>query len=102
MSNYEPCFRVSLLKHHLKRLGIVCNDERLIKILSLSFETMIRSIIADCAHVQKQNGSPMTLTSDLLVKTLLNSNTSDINSSSTTLSQQQNSSTFDSHNIFDM
>jgi len=41
MSKYDPCFRVSLIQNHLKRLGISCNDERLVKLLSLSFETMV-------------------------------------------------------------
>jgi hypothetical protein len=41
MSKYEPCFRITLIQHHLKRQGIACNDERLVKLLSLSFETMV-------------------------------------------------------------
>ncbi len=41
MSKYDPCFRTSLIQYHLKRLGISCNDERLVKLLSLSFETMV-------------------------------------------------------------
>jgi len=41
MSKYDPCFRISLIQYHLKRLGISCNDERLVKLLSLSFETMV-------------------------------------------------------------
>jgi hypothetical protein len=41
ISKYEPCFRPALIQYHLKRLGISCNDERLVKLLSLSFETMV-------------------------------------------------------------
>jgi hypothetical protein len=41
ISKYEPCFRQSLIQYHLKRLGISCNDERLVKLFSLSFETMV-------------------------------------------------------------
>ena len=41
MSKYDPCFRLSLIQHHLKRMGISCADERLVKLLSLSFETMV-------------------------------------------------------------
>jgi len=41
MSKYDPCFRISLIQYHLKRLGISCTDERLVKLLSLSFETMV-------------------------------------------------------------
>ena len=43
MAKYEPCFRLSLIQHHLKRFGISCNDERLVKFLSLSFETAVRT-----------------------------------------------------------
>lgn len=41
MSRYEPCFRPSLVHHHLKKFGIKCTDERLVKLISLSFETMV-------------------------------------------------------------
>jgi hypothetical protein len=41
MSRYEPCFRTSLIQYHLKRQGIASNDERLVKLISLSFETMV-------------------------------------------------------------
>jgi hypothetical protein len=41
ISKYDPCFRLSLIQYHLKRSGISCNDERLVKLLSLSFETMV-------------------------------------------------------------
>jgi hypothetical protein len=44
ISKYEPCFRTSLIQYHLKRLGISCNDERLVKLLSLSFETMVNKL----------------------------------------------------------
>ncbi len=44
MSKYDPCFRISLIQYHLKRMGISCTDERLVKLLSLSFETMVNSI----------------------------------------------------------
>ena len=45
LSKYEPCFRRSLIQHHLKKLGIPCNDERLVKLISLSYETMVRRCI---------------------------------------------------------
>lgn len=41
MSKYDPCFRTSLVQYHLKKFGIKSNDERLIKLFSLSFETMV-------------------------------------------------------------
>ena len=41
MSKYEPCFRIPFMHYHMKRLGISCNDERLVKLLTLSFETMV-------------------------------------------------------------
>lgn len=41
MSKYDPCFRHSLIQYHLKRMGISCTDDRLVKLLSLSFETMV-------------------------------------------------------------
>jgi hypothetical protein len=44
MSKYDPCFRISLIQYHLKRMGIACTDERLVKLLSLSFETMVNKI----------------------------------------------------------
>lgn len=44
MSKYEPCFRISLIQNYLKRLGISCNDERLVKLMALSFETMVNKI----------------------------------------------------------
>ncbi|CAF1034364.1 unnamed protein product [Rotaria sordida] len=57
ISKYEP--------------NIPCNDERLVKLLTLSFETMIRSIVADCARVNKDNNNTLskTLTSELLSQT---------------------------------
>jgi len=45
MSKYDPCFRISLIQYHLKRMGIACTDERLVKLLSLSFETMVNKIV---------------------------------------------------------
>ncbi len=44
MSKYDPCFRISLIQYHLKRMGIACTDERLVKLLSLSFETMVNKL----------------------------------------------------------
>ena len=49
LSKYEPCFRLSVIQYHLKRLGVSCSDERLIKLLSLSFETMVMHIIKSLA-----------------------------------------------------
>ena len=89
LSKYDPCFRTSLIQHHLKRMGLTCTDERLVKLFSLSFETMVkprrfnaslpsqfsfqvRSIVADCARVNKAHPSPSkTLTSEILSQTLL-------------------------------
>lgn len=45
MSKYDPCFRLSLIQHHLKRMGISCTDERLVKLFSLSFETMVKYLL---------------------------------------------------------
>ncbi|CAF1954837.1 unnamed protein product [Rotaria magnacalcarata] len=101
MSKYEPCFRISLIQHHLKRLGIACNDERLAKLMTLSFETMIRSIITDCANVNKDNhSSSKTLTSELLNQTLLNIPI-DNNNQIMTNSQQSANSTLDINDFFD-
>ena len=41
MSKYDPCVRPLLVQHHLKKFGIKCTDERLVKLFSLSFETMV-------------------------------------------------------------
>ncbi|UJR31885.1 hypothetical protein I4U23_019359 [Adineta vaga] len=98
---YEPCFRVSLIQHHLRRLGISSHDERLVKLLSLSFETMIRSLIADCARVNRENNTPSkTLTSELLTQTLLNT-TMENNTQTTANSQQSTNSTLDINDFFD-
>ncbi|CAF1141711.1 unnamed protein product [Rotaria sordida] len=104
ISKYEPSFRISLIQYHLKRLGISCNDERLVKLLTLSFETMIRSIVADCARVNKDNNntSSKTLTSELLSQTLLNTTTTtDNNNQTTTNTQQSTNSTLDINDFFD-
>ncbi|CAF0767036.1 unnamed protein product [Adineta steineri] len=104
ISKYEPCFRLSLIQYHLRRLGIACNDERFIKLLSLSFETMVRSIISDCATVNKDNNtSSKTLTSELLTQTLLNTTTTstDNNNQTITNSQQNNDNTLDLNDLFD-
>ncbi len=45
LSKYDPCFRTSLIQYHLKRMGISCTDERLVKLFSLSFETMVNKIL---------------------------------------------------------
>ena len=45
MSKYDPCFRLSLIQYHLKRMGISCTDERLMKLFSLSFETMVNHFL---------------------------------------------------------
>ncbi|CAF2705303.1 unnamed protein product [Rotaria sp. Silwood2] len=101
MSKYEPCFRISLIQHHLKRLGISYNDERFVKLLTLSYETMIRSIVADCAHANKNNNTlSKTLTSELLSQTLLDT-TIDNNSQTVTNSQQNTNSTLDLNDFFD-
>ncbi|CAF3365724.1 unnamed protein product [Rotaria sp. Silwood1] len=105
MSKYEPSFRISLIQYHLKRLGISYNDERLVKLLTLSYETMIRSIVSDCAHVNKDNHtSSKTLTSELLNQTLLNTTTTtatDNNNETITNTQQSTNSTLDLNDFFD-
>ncbi|CAF0878113.1 unnamed protein product [Adineta ricciae] len=101
LSKYEPCFRLSVIQYHLKRLGVSCSDERLIKLLSLSFETMIRSLVADCARVNRENNAPSkTLTSELLTQTLLNT-IPENNSQATSNSQQNTNSTLSMDDFFD-
>ncbi|CAF1457337.1 unnamed protein product [Rotaria sp. Silwood1] len=103
MSKYEPSFRISLIQYHLKRLGISYNDERLVKLLTLSYETMIRSIVSDCAHVNKDNHTTSkTLTSELLNQTLLNTTTAatDNNNEIITNTQQSTNSTLDINDFF--
>ncbi|CAF1451742.1 unnamed protein product [Adineta ricciae] len=101
LSKYEPCFRLSVIQYHLKRLGVSCSDERLIKLLSLSFETMIRSLVADCARVNRENNTPSkTLTSELLTQTLLNTMPEN-NSQATNNSQQNTNSTLSIDDFFD-
>ena len=51
LSKYEPCFRLSVIQYHLKRLGVSCSDERLVKLLSLSFETMVIHILKSLTDV---------------------------------------------------
>lgn len=42
LSKYDPCFRLSFIQQEMKKFGISTNDERLVKMMSLSFETMVR------------------------------------------------------------
>ncbi|CAF0982971.1 unnamed protein product [Didymodactylos carnosus] len=107
--HYDPCFRVSMISHHLQRLGVSCNDERIVKLVSLSFETILRNIVTDCALIEQQqrsisdNSTSSTFTTNTLIQALTKNEDVSLSSlPSTIASIPQSSLPYESENMFDL